>query len=60
MRPVLTDGTEDRWSVFVGGSEVVDYLSDFDHALEIADDYVEDDYSDVVLYQYDTGEEVRI
>lgn len=60
MRPVLTDGTEVRWSVFVGGVEVHDYLKDFMGAGHIAQQYLDDDYDDVVLYQYDTGEEVRV
>ena len=61
MRPTLTDGKEKRWSVFVGGVEVNDFLMTFDDADELAMEYyVHDDYDDVVLYQYDTGEEVRV
>ena len=60
MNPVLTDGSEKRWSVFVGGSEVNDNLMNYSTALELADDYIEDAYDDVVLYQYDTAEEVRL
>ena len=29
MKPVITDGTEIRWTVFVGGVEVNDNLMDF-------------------------------
>ena len=60
MRPVLTDGKEERWSVFVGGTEVVDFLTSFDMAESIALDYLDDDYDDVYCYQYDTGEEIRV
>ncbi len=61
MKPVITDGTEKRWSVFVGGVEVNDYLMTFDAADELAMEYyIHDNYDDVVLYQYDTGEEVRV
>lgn len=60
MRPVLTDGTEKRWTLFVGGVEVNDYLHDFDTIANLADEYLEDNYDDIVAMQYDTGEEVRI
>ena len=61
MRPVITDGTEKRWSVFVGGVEVNDYFMTFDDADELAMEYyINDTYDDVVLYQIDTGEEVRV
>lgn len=60
MEPTLTDGKEERWSVLVGGTETTDFLSDFDSAMRVADDYLADDYDDIVLYQYDTGEEVRV
>lgn len=59
MKPTLTDGTEVRWTVYVGGVEVNDFLSSFDAAAETAEMYINDGYDDVVLYQYDTGEEVR-
>lgn len=60
MRPVITDGLEKKWTVFVGGAEVNDFLTDFATAEKMALDYAEDDYDDIVLYQYDTGEEVRL
>jgi hypothetical protein len=60
MRPTLTDGEEKRWTVFVGGVEVNDYLHNFDDAIRLAEEYIDDDYDDVVLYQYDTSEEVRL
>ena len=59
MKPTLTDGKERRWSLYVGGMEVADYLMDFKRAERLADDYIDDKYDDVVAYQYDTGEEVR-
>lgn len=59
MKPTLTDGTEERWSVFVGGAEVAEYLMDFTQASDLAQLYIEDEYDDVVVLQYDTGEEVR-
>jgi len=60
MRPVLTDGTEKRWTLLVGGTEVNDFLGTFDDVERLADDYLGDNYDDVVCYQYDTGEEVRV
>ena len=60
MRPVITDGTEERWTLFVGGTEVNDYLGTFDEMARLGDEYLDDDYDDVVCYQYDTGEEVRL
>ena len=60
MRPVLTDGTEKRWTLLVGGTEVNDFLGTFDDVERLADDYLDDNYDDVVCYQYDTGEEVRV
>lgn len=59
MTPQLTDGKEKRWTVFVGGVEVNDYLLDFERASDLAQEYLDDDYDDVVLMQYDTGEEIR-
>lgn len=59
MKPILTDGKERRWSLYVGGMEVTDYLMDFKRAERLADDYIDDKYDNVVAYQYDTGEEVR-
>ena len=60
MKPQLTDGTEKRWTVFVGGTEVNDYLMDFTRATALAQEYADDGYDDVVVMQYDTGEEQRI
>lgn len=60
MSPVQTDGKEKRWSVFVDDTEVNDFLMTFDRASDLAMEYADDFYEDVVLYQYDTGEEVRI
>lgn len=61
MKPVITDGTEKRWSVWVGGVEVNDFYMSFEDADELAMAYyVDDTYGDVVLYQVDTGEEVRV
>lgn len=60
MRPVQTDGTEKRWTVWVGGTEVIYYVTDFNTARDIADDYLEDQYDDIVIQQYDTGEEIRV
>ena len=60
MRPVITDGTEKRWTLLVGGTEVKDFLGTFDDVERLADEYLDDDYDDVVCYQYDTGEEVRV
>lgn len=60
MQPVITDGTETRWTVFVGGTETNDHLMNFTDASRLADDYLDDGYDDVVLMQYDTGEEVRL
>lgn len=59
MKPTLTDGKERRWSLYVGGMEVADYLMDLERAERLADDYIYDKYDDVVAHQYDTGEEVR-
>jgi len=60
MRPVITDGTEKRWTLFVGGTEVNDYLGSFDEMSDLGYVYIEDQYDDVVCYNYDTGEEVRL
>ncbi len=60
MRPVLTDGSERRWTIYVDEMEVADHLMIFDVAGRLADKYLADGYGDIVLKQYDTGEEVRI
>lgn len=60
MQPSLTSGEEERWSVFVGGAEVNDSLLDFDTACVLAQEYLDDDYNDVMLMQYDTGETIRV
>lgn len=59
MRPRLTDGTEEKWSVFVGGSEVTPFY-DFDTALAVAYEYLEEDYNDILLMQDDTGETINV
>ena len=60
MGPILTDGTEKRWAVFVGGAEVNDFTMNFNDAASLGEDYLEDGYDDIYLYQYDTGEEIRL
>lgn len=60
MAPDQTTGEEKRWSVFVGGGEVNDYLMDFNEATALGQEYVNDGYDDVSVYQYDTGEELRL
>jgi hypothetical protein len=37
------------WTVWVGGGEVNDYLLDYDSALKIAQDYLQDGYDEVVI-----------
>lgn len=59
MKPRLTDGTEEKWSVFVGGSEVISE-ADFDTCLVVANEYAEDDYNDIMLVQSETGETVEV
>lgn len=60
MKPTLTDGTEKKWAVFVGGMEVNNFLMQFIPAERLGLSYLTDGYDDVVLYRYDTAEEVRI
>ena len=36
-------------SVWVGGDEVNDYYLSYDEALDLAGEYLEDDYDDVVI-----------
>lgn len=60
MKPVITDGKEKRWTLYVGGTEVNDFLHDFQSISDLAEEYIDDGYDDVVCYQYDTGEEVRL
>ena len=60
MKPTLTNGTEKRWSVFAGGTEITDSLTTFSIALSIAEDYEYDGYDEIILYQYDTKEEIVV
>lgn len=60
MKPSLTTGEEKRWTVFVDGAEINGYLLDFETACKIAQEYSNEGYKDVSVYQYDTGEELRI
>lgn len=46
-----------KWSVWVGGVEVNDYYLTKEHAQDIAFDYVDDDYDDVVIMDTDGNEE---
>ena len=45
----LSDKT---WTVWVDGSEVIDYLVTREEAQEIADNYKEDGYEEVIIEQY--------
>lgn len=60
MKPTITNGEEKRWSLFIDGTEVSNFLRSFDAVASLGDAYLEDGYDSVVAYQYDTGEEVRI
>jgi len=60
MQPKLTDGTEKKWAIFVEGYVIDDFYYDFNTASELAQEYVHDGRSSVVLYQYATGEEVQL
>lgn len=60
MKPVLTTGEEKRWTVYVGGMEVNDFILTFQTAERLGLSYLDDKYDDIVLKQLDTGEEVRI
>jgi hypothetical protein len=40
---------ENRWTVWVGGSEVNDYYLDYETASDLAEDYVNKGYANVVL-----------
>lgn len=55
-----SEGTEKSWSVFVGGTEVNDFLMSLTDAERLAGEYVDDGYDDVALYQYKTREVVII
>ena len=39
----------DTWTVWVGGIEIVDYLTSYEKALEIAEHYLTNGYTDVQI-----------
>lgn len=50
----------ERFTVFVGGGEVNNFLLPKDKALEIADSWIEDGYDDVVVCELVDGEFIPI